>query len=267
VSAGGGQSIAFDGAIDFFNGCRPKRIGCAGCPACRLLTQHGIPLGVVYRNTVWEWQKIHNRDRVKPHGLYLLCSTSDFFIEDGELWWSEIVELLGSRLDVTFVALTKRLEVAQRFVTRFGALPNLWLGASAENQEILEEQVAQLYTLPAAGYVLSLQPLLAPLDLATSLDNPRLNYVITGCEFGDHARPCEKAWIDSIEFQCQRQQIDYFVTRWRDEQGHIQTNHCRNNRGGNHWEYPGFNSNAKNEPTVGSMVAAVQSRRSARQRG
>ena len=262
MSAGGAQIIAFDGGAEWWNHCYRVSLGCARCLACAMWARYGYPPDVVVHGLVAEWEKVRDPHRVRPGGLYLLCPTSDFFIAEAEVWWAAAVELMRLRPDVDFVALTKRPKLARKFVAHFGVLPNLWLGISAEDQKTLDARVAKLYAIPAAGYVLSLQPLLGPINMTKHLNNPALYYVITGREAGDHARPCPKAWLDEIDRQCRQASIECFITRWRDERGRARTNGTRNKRGGHepsHWSY----TTRRPKITVGEQIRRRRRRRQA----
>jgi len=62
-------------------------------------------------------------------------------------------------------------------------LPNVWLGVSAENQATAEERIPLLLATPAAVRFVSLEPLLAPIDL-------RRFIATTGCSFGGTFGSC-----------------------------------------------------------------------------
>lgn len=85
-------------------------------------------------------------------------------------------------------------------------LPNVWPGVSAENQEMLDDRHPWLMECPAPVRILSLEPLLGPIDLTYVLaDNACRKgelWVIVGCESGPGARPCEVSWIRQIRDQC-----------------------------------------------------------------
>ncbi|KKK60657.1 hypothetical protein LCGC14_3022160, partial [marine sediment metagenome] len=72
-------------------------------------------------------------------------------------------------------------------------LPNVWLGASCENQPTLDARLPSLRSAPAAVRFLSLEPLLGPIHLPDT--NGDIDLVIVGGESGPGARPC---WLDSI---------------------------------------------------------------------
>ncbi len=111
-------------------------------------------------------------------------------------------------------------------------LPNVELGVSCENQEWFDKRVHHLLRTPAAVRLVSLEPLLGPIDIddarwptcvATKevhdrehsggewCDEVSLDWVIVGGESGDQRRECEPAWIDDIVKQCAESGTRCFV--------------------------------------------------------
>lgn len=91
-------------------------------------------------------------------------------------------------------------------------LPNVWLGASAEDQERLDERLPELIQAPAAVRFISAEPLLGPLKIdrrflvpiqGTSQHGQRfIDWVITGFESGPKARPGHPRWLLWLRNQC-----------------------------------------------------------------
>jgi protein gp37 len=102
--------------------------------------------------------------------------------------------------------------------------PNLWLGFSAENQEMFEERwhvvgnLARQFNIPCT--FCSAEPLLGPLDLTTAQfisggedepDTRPLDWLILGGESGQSARLCELDWIRVAVKQSRDFEIPVFV--------------------------------------------------------
>ena len=81
-------------------------------------------------------------------------------------------------------------------------LPNVWEGATVEDQERADERLA----FPADW--ISAEPLLGPIDLTDSVGTRQ---VIIGGESGPNARPCDVAWIRDIVRQCKEAGVKCFV--------------------------------------------------------
>lgn len=225
MSAGGVQTTSVDGGNNALTGCNPTSAGCKNCFVLRR-----YPGGVQFNAE--ELALIHDCWRYKPNGLYMMCGESDLLIPKARPYWKRIADAMRARPDVLWLVLTKQVAELKEWHLWFGVIPNLWFGTSAENQEALDRRVPLLYATPAAGYAISTQPLIGQLDLSKYLSNPKLRYVLSGCEKGPKARPCPKAWLDSIRDQCAKYPtVSYFCVRWRDAKGKIQEAGTRNDRG------------------------------------
>ncbi|MDF2140823.1 phage Gp37/Gp68 family protein [Paenirhodobacter sp. CAU 1674] len=118
-------------------------------------------------------------------------------------------------------------------------MPNVWLGASIEDQTTADERIPLLLTTPAAVRFVSAEPLLGSVDLRivqargssrvqncvtggsfseTSLerlpDGPRIDWLIVGGESGPHARPMHPDWVRSMRDQCQSAGVPFFFKQW-----------------------------------------------------
>lgn len=134
-------------------------------------------------------------------------------------------------------------------------LPNVILGVSVENQATADERIPHLLATPAAVRAISAEPLLGPLDVAkymwpvhwswdsryatpqdalaagaraekrrqalVSAPAAFLDWVVTGCESGPNARPCEVDWLRSLRDQCVQFGTPFWLKQARaDELGH-----------------------------------------------
>ena len=100
-------------------------------------------------------------------------------------------------------------------------LPNAWIGVSVENQAAADERIPELLRTPAAVRWISAEPLIGPVDLRawTSREHglsligaPRgLAWVVSGCESGPGARPCDVAWLRSLRDQCAAAGVAFFL--------------------------------------------------------
>lgn len=88
-------------------------------------------------------------------------------------------------------------------------LPNVWLGVSVENQAAADERIPELLRTPSALRFLSCEPLLGPLDVSPHLGP--MHWVITGCESGAGARPCDVEWLRSLRDQCAEADVPFFL--------------------------------------------------------
>jgi protein gp37 len=106
-------------------------------------------------------------------------------------------------------------------------LPNVWIGASVEDQRSADERVPILLDTPAAVRWLSVEPLLGPVELqdedtsylrgialdlvADPIGTPGLDWIVVGGESGPGARPCRVSWIRDLVRQCDAADVPVFV--------------------------------------------------------
>lgn len=101
-------------------------------------------------------------------------------------------------------------------------LPNVWLGVSAENQHYADARIPLLLDTPAARRFVSIEPLLASVNLLKYLpptlgvdhegnQPPGLDWVIVGGESGRSARICDVCAVEDIVEDCRRHAVSCFV--------------------------------------------------------
>ena len=113
-------------------------------------------------------------------------------------------------------------------------LPNVYLGVTTENQEMLDLRAPPLLQLGAMGWrtMVSAEPLLSDLDLhindrrenelwrhynlPVAAENQRPSWVIVGGETGPGARPMHPDWARSVRDQCAAAGVPFFFKGWGD---------------------------------------------------
>ena len=199
----------------------------------------------------------------KPKVIFV-CSMTDAFADFvPDAWLDRMFAVCALAPQHTFVWLTKRAKrmreyhadngrlsrMAQIVYDLAGApasmsvswpLPNVVLGTSAEDQQRADERIPDLLATPAAKRIVSIEPMLGPIDLTgedyegplangePSLEQmtgphgayfmrhgaSRLNGVILGGESGPGARPALAAWRRSVRDQCAAAGVAYFDKQW-----------------------------------------------------
>ena len=104
--------------------------------------------------------------------------------------------------------------------------PNVWIGASAENQKEAEKRIDAIQHIPARIRFLSCEPLLEKIDLAPLFSFYEkgervglrrgadvVNWVIAGPENGVYKRKCDPAWIKELADVCGQNGIAFFDKR------------------------------------------------------
>lgn len=110
-----------------------------------------------------------------------------------------------------------------------GALPNVWLGVSVEDQKAADERIPLLMQTPAAVHWISAEPLLGAVDLLATpagdilchcdgclemTPNTRLDWVVAGGESGPNARPMHPDWIRGLRDQCAVAGVPFLFKQW-----------------------------------------------------
>ena len=228
-------------------GCSPISAGCDNCYAKAMNKRFfGGDFSVKFHP-----ERLEEPLKRKKATLYFVCSMGDLFHDDVELWWiEEVLSVIMRSPKHHFMILTKRPEKMKEFfcekIEDYYMPDNLWLGVTAENQEQADKRIPILLEIPAAGYFVSLEPLLEPIKLNSKkwLDyceyphcdyycgsdgdenyicsgkhvENHLNFVIGGPETGSKSRPMKDEWIDNIEEQCDDADIPFFHKKDKERQ-------------------------------------------------
>jgi len=208
-----------------WHGCKKVSPGCKFCYMYRDKERYGQDPSTVLRskssfNAPLRWDK--------PR-LIFTCSWSDWFIEEADEWRAEAWEVIRQTPQHTYQILTKRPErIMDCLPPDWGdGYDNVWMGVSIEGQDQVHRMGA-LDRIPAKTKFLSLEPLIAPVDLYSlmtnypTFDDPGncgepvlwgIDWVIIGGESGNESgkyryRPCSQKWIKNIILQCKNKYAD-----------------------------------------------------------
>lgn len=199
-------------------GCTKTASGCKNCyaerRAKRFRGRFGYPADDPFRVTFHENRLQDVTPRQKPKRVFV-CSMGDLFHEDvKDEWRLKVLERIMLCYLHEFVILTKRITTARRFFDRYSAAQNIVLGYSASTQADFDNGFYQLAFSHADRKVLSLEPLLGPIDLGSEQDLACIDGVIVGGESGPGARPMHPDWVRSIRDQCVAAGVPFFFKQW-----------------------------------------------------
>jgi protein gp37 len=165
-----------------------------------------------------QWNKQAAQDGVRRRVFPSMCDPFDDAapLELQQRFW----DLIDATPHLDWLLLTKRLENIFDIVKHicggnynftFKNTPNVWLGVSAEDQKRLDERAPILLGFDAKVRFLSLEPLIAPVDVFSvvtprfAADDPRhepwrngVEWLIVGGESGHGARAMQSDWVDDI---------------------------------------------------------------------
>lgn len=180
-----------------------------------------------------------------------VCSMGDLFHESVPFEWiDQVMMVLNKCPQHIFQILTKRPERMQEYIRRqmiacvatVWPLPNVWLGVTAENQEMADKLIPILLQTPAAKRFVSVEPMLGEMDITEYIppifmcehykngigctdrlegepwdckicpkNTKPLDWVIVGAESGSNMRWCAPEWPRSLVKQCQSADVPVFV--------------------------------------------------------
>jgi len=212
-----------------WHGCRKISTGCAYCYMFRDKERYGKdPTQVIKSKTKFndplKWQK-----NMKKHGAFIgmkifTCSWSDWFIEEADDWRDEAWKIIKDTPEFTYQILTKRPErILECLPDDWGdGYDNVWLGVSAENDDVFRQRMLHLGNVKAKFKFLSAEPLLGQIDVDYVIAHQepdggdRLDWIIIGGESGNDTgkyryRPMKIDWLFKIIEDCQYFNVPVFV--------------------------------------------------------
>lgn len=200
---------------NLWHGCHKLSEGCRNCYVYRMDSKHGKTDSFIVRKT----NEFNLPRRKKRSGEYKLqaadgavftCMTSDFFVEDADLWRDEAWRMIRERPDLHFVIITKRIARAESCLPAdWGdGYKNVTLSCTVENRKTANFRLPIFAEFPAARKQIVCEPLLEEISLEGYLS--RIAMVIVGGESGDIARPCDFVWVKRIYEQCRAAGTPFF---------------------------------------------------------
>ncbi len=171
------------------------------------------------KRTVWNGVVREDREslsiplRWRKSRKIFVNSMSDLFHERvSDAFISDVWQVMRETQHHHYQILTKRPErMAKLVATHIGEiLPNVWLGTSIENSDVVE-RVGHLRQAPAAIRFISFEPLIGAVGRVDLRD---IHWAIVGGESGKSARPIREEWIDEIHLQCLSAGTAFFFKQW-----------------------------------------------------
>ena len=197
-----------------WHGCRRVSEGCAHCYMYFLDRLRGADGSRVYTTEAFDYPV--RRDRkgryAVPSGVTLwVCMTSDFFLEEADVWRADVWRMMRERCDVAFLLITKRVSrIAECLPSDWGSgYKNVICYATAENQKRAAERVPLLLELPFAHRGVACSPLIGAVDLSPWLGSGKIERVMCGGENYDGARPCRWEWVTDLASQCRAANVSF----------------------------------------------------------
>ena len=201
-----GRAFGIGGEVmhDIWNpwhGCKKCSEGCQNCYMYFLDEQRGKNGADIYRTKAgfrYPLSKDRSgRYKVQSGEQLRVCMTSDFFLEEADIWRDEAWSIIRQRPDVVFFLLTKRPErVGECLPYDWGdGWENVFFNVSCENQKRADERIPILLSLPFKHKGIMCAPFIGEISIREYLKTGQLEQVICDGENYAGARPCHYEWV------------------------------------------------------------------------
>lgn len=196
-----------------WRGCHRHSEGCKHCYIHKGDAKKGIDTGQAVKTKAFSAPLARLKSgayRMKPGQLVNLCFSTDFLIEDADLWREDCWRMIAERDDLRFLFLTKRIE---RFMDCVPAdwgngYDNVIVGCTVENQRRADERLSIFRDLPIRHKDIILQPMLEDIRIAPYLSDG-IELVVVGGESDRNARVLEYDWVLHIRRQCRNRGVPF----------------------------------------------------------
>lgn len=198
-----------------WHGCIKCSEGCEHCYMYfldRVRDKNGADIYKTKVGFTYPIQKLRDRSyKVKSGELIRVCMSSDFFLEEADMWRNEAWEIMRQRPDVKFFLLTKRPQrVAECLPKNWGdGWDNIMLNVTCENQRRADERIPILKELPFKHKGIMCAPFIGETSIEKYLGDGVIEQVICGGENYDGARPCNFDWVKSLRAECVAHNITF----------------------------------------------------------
>ena len=198
-----------------WHGCVKISPGCQNCYVYRRDALYQRDSSVAVLNSTFRLPLAKKRDgsyKVPAGTTLYTCFSSDFFLDQADVWRAEAWSMMDLRRDLHFYIITKRID---RF---FVSLPSNWgngyenvtICVTCEDQQRADERIPLLLSAPLRHREIICEPLLEPVDVSHALSTGQIEKVTAGGESGPQARVCDLQWIESLRWQCMTHQVPFF---------------------------------------------------------
>lgn len=198
-----------------WHGCTKISEGCRHCYMYFLDRKRGMDGSRVFRTQsgfFYPLQKGRDgRYKIRSGELIRVCMSSDFFLDEADVWRGEAWRMIKARSDVKFFLLTKRPErVREALPSDWGdGWENVFFNVTCENQQRADERIPLLLELPFKHKGIMTAPLIGSIEIGKYLATGQIEQVIAGGENYDGARPCNFDWVKSLSEQCRTHNVTF----------------------------------------------------------
>ena len=197
-----------------WHGCEKISEGCQHCYMYFLDRMRGGDGRKIYKTQNFDYPLQRRRNggyKIQSGEQIRVCMTSDFFLDEADVWRQDAWQIMKERSDVRFFLLTKRPERVERCLpSDWGeGWDNIFFNVTCENQRRADERIPILLNLPFKHKGIMTAPLIESIDIDSYLASRQIEQVIAGGENYDGARPCDFDWIISLSDQCRAHNVSF----------------------------------------------------------
>lgn len=197
-----------------WHGCKKISEGCRNCYMYYLDEQHGKNGADIYKvknDFYLPLQRNKSGGYKIPSGsIVRVCMTSDFFLEEADIWRSEVWKIIRERQDLFFYILTKRASrILNNLPSDWGdGYENVMLSVTVENQLEANNRIPILLVVPAKYKGIMIAPILGEINIDNYLKSGQIKQLLIGGENYKGARPCNFSWVVNLADQCRRNGVN-----------------------------------------------------------
>lgn len=196
---------------NLWHGCHKKSEGCKNCYVYRRDESIGKDSNIIYKTKSFNLPILKNRKgeyKYKTGTKFATCFSSDFFIEEADVWRNEALDIIKTRSDCEFFLITKRPERILE-VMNPNDYPNLSIACTMENDKRFIERFPIYMGIDMEYHGIMIEPMLDEIDLS-SYDLSKVNQISVGGESGINARPINFEWVKKIHDLCKEKGIGFY---------------------------------------------------------
>ncbi len=200
---------------NLWHGCHKVSEGCRHCYVYRRDAKHDIDSSLVVKTKNFDLPVKRKRSgeyKVPPGSTVYTCFTSDFFVEDADLWRGEAWDMIRERSDLDFLMITKRIDrLSETLPPDWGdGWNNVTICCTVENQAMADYRLPIYKAAPVKHKIIICEPLLGPIDLSAYDIGSWVEQVVAGGESGLEARACDYGWIIALRDLCEKENVSFW---------------------------------------------------------
>lgn len=200
-----------DVSWNLWHGCHKKSEGCKNCYVYRRDESIGKDSNIVYKTKSFNLPILKDKKgnyKYKSNTSFMTCFSSDFFIEDADIWREDALKIIKERSDCSFFLITKRPERILE-VMKPKDYPNLAIACTMENNKRVEERLPIYLNIDMDYHGIMIEPMLEDIDLS-KYDLGKVDQISVGGESGKNARIINFDWVRKIHTLCKEKNIDFY---------------------------------------------------------